>query len=97
MNRNEAEQIVMQHVAVIDGGAVVSHADAKRLIGEERFAKMMRDPIRNLPRGGEWIYFWNVLDYAGWPVLGSAEYKLVGNYILGSSRLMTIFGILPSF
>jgi len=43
---------------------------------DERFGRMMRDPVRNLPRGGEWIYFWNVLDYAGWPVRGSADYMI---------------------
>lgn len=75
MARAEAEYEIMGHVQIQDGEAVLSHGDARRLLGEERFARMMADPIRNLPRGGEWIYFWNVLDYAGWPVLGSAEYK----------------------
>jgi len=78
MTRIEAEAVTKPLIQIVDGGAVLSHADAKRLIGNERFNRMMRDPIRSLPRGGEWIYFWNVLDYAGWPVRGSAEYRIEG-------------------
>ena len=76
MTRNEAEAKIKPLIQIVDGGAVLSHSDARRLIGDERFGRMMRDPVRNLPRGGEWIYFWNVLDYAGWPVRGSADYMI---------------------
>ncbi len=48
---------------------------ARDLIGAgDRFDALCKDRIRNLPGMG-WFYFWNVLDYLGWPTIGSNEYR----------------------
>ncbi len=43
----------------------VSHEDAKTILGEERFERMLKDRVRSQgPRPGT-VYPWNVIDYLG--------------------------------
>ncbi len=42
---------------------VVADGDARRLLGDHRFACMRSDRLRNLRPEAGWNYYWNVLDY----------------------------------
>jgi hypothetical protein len=76
MDRAQAQAEVLNLATDYRGASVLDYDTAKALLGEERFAKMMADNIRNQPRAGRCVYFWNVLDYAGDPERGSANYRL---------------------
>lgn len=70
MTRAECEAALQPYIYVLDDrSAVISRADAHKLIGPERFRALSNDKIRNLPRNaGTHFYFWNVLDYCCWPL-----------------------------
>lgn len=69
MDRKEAEQQVAPYVTRIRQFQAVSHADALALLGEERFERMLKSPIRSLGPTPETVYPWNVADFIQHPDL----------------------------
>jgi hypothetical protein len=61
--RAEFYEAVSIYSTQIRGYAAVRHADAKALLGDEWFAKLMADKIRRLGPTDNSVYPWNVTDY----------------------------------
>lgn len=77
MDRAQAQASILQHAVTMQVASVLSHADAKQILGDVRFAKMMADDARNQPRSwGGFVYFWNVLDAAMSLEAGKVVYRL---------------------
>ena len=53
-----------------DGFHYVEHEQAMKLLGEERFERLLNDPIRRLGPEEKTVYPWNVVDYLMQPNLG---------------------------
>jgi len=62
MIREEAEALVAPYIISVQQYQAVSHADAKLLLGDTWFDKIMADPIRRLGPTSDTIYPWNVAD-----------------------------------
>lgn len=69
MTRIEAETIVAPHVFQMFPGQAVTHLEAKSLLGDERFARLLADPIRRWGPTKTTVYPWNVVDYVHQPDL----------------------------
>jgi hypothetical protein len=76
MDRTQAQAEILQLATDYRGASVLDYDTAKAVLGEERFAKMMADNIRNQPRAGRCVYFWNVLDAAMAMEGGKVVYRL---------------------
>lgn len=66
MTRTEANEIVAPFVYITGPRGMyraVSKADALALLGEDRYARLLADPIRGLGPSDDAIYAWNVTDY----------------------------------
>lgn len=79
MTREEASTLLGHLRTRVEGRyEAIDTGNALRVLGEERFARLCADPIRKHGPGAGYIYFWNVLDYLGWPDPGSPRYVLLG-------------------
>lgn len=63
MDRAEAQKIVDTYVFKVEQYRAVSHMDALKLLGENRFGRLMDDAIRGVGPTKDTIYPWNVVDY----------------------------------
>jgi hypothetical protein len=61
--RAECERIVAAHTTRVEQYAAVSRDDARRLLGDDVYAKLTADRIRNLGPSPETLYPWNVADF----------------------------------
>lgn len=75
MTRDEAKLLVDAITFRVQQYQAVTIVHARQLLGEERFAKLQQDKVRNLGPDAATLYPWNVLDYLGWPTPGSLEYR----------------------
>ncbi len=63
MERHEAEEIALRLAQQLGPCKAVSAVSALAILGEERFERMKRDPIRKNGPCKDWFYPWNVADY----------------------------------
>jgi hypothetical protein len=63
MNRPEAQTIVDGVTFQVNQFAAVSVEDARRLLGEKHFDRLVADRVRGLGPESSAFYPWNVVDY----------------------------------
>lgn len=74
-----AEAGVAPHIRVINGFQCVTSNDVFSLLGADRYARLISDPIRGRGPTTDSIYPWNVADYMQFPNLrASAGHGAVG-------------------
>lgn len=61
--RDVAQRLVDRVTTQIDQYLAVRHDDAQQLLGDVRFAAIMRDRLRRLGPLPNYVYPWNVVDY----------------------------------
>lgn len=62
MTIDEANKLVNLHVVRVDGFAAVTRDNALSLLGSDRLAALLKDPIRRFGPSADTIYPWNVVD-----------------------------------
>jgi hypothetical protein len=69
MTRDEAKELVAPFIVYQGEYQSVQLKDAKSLLGDERFERLLHDPIRRLGPAIGTVYPWNVVDYLAQPDL----------------------------
>ena len=63
MDRKEAEALVAGVTIRIGNFSAVLDDEARRILGDETFAKLKADPVRRHGPNAFSVYPWNVVDY----------------------------------
>jgi hypothetical protein len=69
--RAAAESQVAGSVVMIGQYQAVAHCDARELLGDERYARLLKDPLRKGGPQAGYVYPWNVADFIQFPDLGA--------------------------
>ena len=70
MTRDEVLFVIEPFIETIGNYQCIPLATVEALLGKERAAALLKDPIRKLGPTKDTIYPWNVADYLQYPELG---------------------------
>jgi len=62
MNREEAYRLVYPYIINVGPYSVVEYVNALSLLGKDRFANLVKDPIKGIGPTKDTLYSWNVID-----------------------------------